>query len=149
MNTTYTITTRKTGATNAIDYKALPEVSQEFVIQYGLKQILNDCHSDLKQADFETPEAFKKAVDDVVADKIANLQEGKLRVNGERLDPIAKAMLDIAIIGLKKAKGLTTKAATEAAKALDLEAVPGLREKAVKHLKAQEKLMEGLDLSNI
>lgn len=48
---TYNIAISKAEATLAVDFATLSPAVQDYVITYGLKQMLNDCHSQVKASD--------------------------------------------------------------------------------------------------
>lgn len=83
MSNIYTIRIAKTNQTLEIDFKTLPEATKQYVIQYGLKQCLNDAHSAFK----DVAEAKGQ-----VEAKLEALQNGSvtLRATAERVDPIVK-----------------------------------------------------------
>lgn len=65
---------RKVVKTLDVDFDAMPDNAKAYVIEYGLKQILNDVASDsAKQAD---PAAYKIGK---ATDKLANLMAGSIR----------------------------------------------------------------------
>lgn len=111
-----TINIGKIGQTREVDFNALPEASRNFIIGYGLQQVLNDCHASVQRKDFESDDAWHKAVAERVDTKLAALAEGKItiRTGGTRepVDPVqkivhqqAKAIITAAI----KAKGVKVK----------------------------------------
>lgn len=102
----------KTGV--VVEVAELPKVASDFVFNYGLKQILNDCHSSIKRADFKTEEEFVSTVMEAVNRKIAALVAGNIsvRVAKEALAPIDKIiqrMAQAAIRAALKAKGVAVK----------------------------------------
>lgn len=150
----------KTGQTVSIDKGALPQVSNDFIFAYGLRQILNDCHSSIvaKTWDEEKDGNFSEAVMAAVADKIAALATGDIttrRAAGEPVDPVARRVLRIARERIKSAlkaqKGLTIKAYGEEAydelvsKYIDKNA-EALEKQAKAELKKEAETVVDLDL---
>lgn len=112
------ININKTGQSVEVSFDELPQTSQDFIVTYGLRQILNDCHSSLVRAKFEgTDEQFAEAVMDAVEEKLGALLSGDIttRKAGARLpaDPLMAEAVKIAREEVKKAlakKGFTIKA---------------------------------------
>lgn len=102
----YTIHIGKIEATRDVDFAAFTDAVKDYVITYGLTQILNDAHSQLtvKIKDesgnrIDNPEYTPDNVAALVDKKLAALIEGKLR--GERMpkesaDPVKALMAKIA-----------------------------------------------------
>lgn len=110
------ITINKTASIVEVDYDNLPDNSKAFILNYGIRQILNDCHSSIIRKDFETNEAFAKAVSDAVSAKITALAAGDLTIrrggSSQPADPVEREALAIARAEIKsaaKAKGLSLK----------------------------------------
>lgn len=123
MTNIITVTIGKTGAAHEIDFAALPETSQQFIITYGLKQLLNDAHASItpkayKPEDFDGL-SFAEAVNAAVEEKLNRLFEGTLAIRAgtrEPSDPRAKIIHQLAKDALRealKAKGLNFKAIGE------------------------------------
>lgn len=111
MTKNVTIAVRKINQSREVDFASLPQVAQDFVIQYGLTQILNDCHSSIKAADFEAEGEFAKAVANAVDAKLASLVAGDLtrRNAAAPIDPVerkARQFAQAAIFDAAKAKGI-------------------------------------------
>lgn len=95
----------KTGHKVEIDFESLPEQSQRYLIEYGLKQSMNDCRSG-------EPDA-KKAID-LVERKLAALVSGSLRIVGRTgMDDVATEIVAMFApvafpkLGTTKAKEVT------------------------------------------
>lgn len=154
----------KTGQSVEVDFKALPANSQEFIINYGLRQMLNDCHSALTVKGWEgTQEAFNEAVMKAVSDKLAAIASGDLSIRkagkAEPVDPVERLALRMARELIKDAlaaKKLTIKkigeekfeSLVEAKMEKDGEA---LRKEAKAQLKRKADLQaaEDIDLSDL
>lgn len=112
------ITINKIGTVVDVDFDKLPANSQEFIKNYGIRQILNDCHSSTIRKDFDTQEAFVAEVSESVNVKIAALVAGDLAIRrgGASLpsDPVEREVLSIAREEIKNAlrskKNLSIKA---------------------------------------
>ena len=106
---TITITINKTGTT--LETGDFPQVSRDFIFNYGLRQILNDCHASIQRKDFvvgddedqyadddEAHKAFVAAVNARVEAKLAALKSGDLstRRGSGAVDPLTREMLAIA-----------------------------------------------------
>ena len=108
-----TIIINKTGESVAVGFDGLPEVSKAFVINYGLRRILNDYHSSVQAKDYPELADFHKAVMEAVRGKLAALESGQLttrRASAEPVDPIGKIAYRMAKETVAKAlrtKGLT------------------------------------------
>lgn len=81
MNNTFTIAISKAKTNVEVDFNALPEVSKNYLIAYGLKQRLNDVHSQINAAEENAP-ALALAL---VEQAIKALQDGTTRVAGSRV----------------------------------------------------------------
>lgn len=107
------ITINKTGT--IVETGDFPTNSREFIFNYGIRQILNDCHSSIKRADFETDEQFAEAVNGAVNAKLKALESGDLtirRASSEPVDPVERVALRMskeAIRGALKKAGITVK----------------------------------------
>ena len=80
---------RKINAQVEVDFDALPETSKAFVIDYGLKQLLNDSVASKDD---------KLEIADTVDRKLAALVDGSVRISstGRASNPLAKAAMDYA-----------------------------------------------------
>lgn len=63
----------KLGFDIEVDYDNFPEKSKEFIIDYGLKQLINDSHSGINKEDVE-------AIQTAIQNKVAQMEEGLLGV---------------------------------------------------------------------
>jgi len=99
----------KADTTIEIDFESLPEVSKDYVINYGLTQALNDAVAPLAVIDGKVC-VNKKPLDDTSADKFAEIVLGRVqkkidaliagtvRIAGTRVgDPIKAEAIEIAI----------------------------------------------------
>jgi hypothetical protein len=106
-NNQITIMINKTGQEVSITPTELPETSKAFIFAYGLKQILNDCHSSIKQSEYGTLEEFHAAVNEVVNNKLDAIVSGTItqRTSGNRIvsNPIEKIVLRLAREAIKAA----------------------------------------------
>lgn len=87
MNTTFTVEIKKTGETRTINFAALPVESQEYVIEYGLKQKLNDGHAMFTEEKYPDETERARLVTARVDDTVARLQSGDLARRGRTTDP--------------------------------------------------------------
>lgn len=96
------VTIGKLNESVEIDFGALPEVSQAFIIQYGLKQLLNDA-----LVSGETDDERRG----LVHKKLDGLKSGMLRSASTRTsDPVAREVKRLATINADKwARGQTGK----------------------------------------
>lgn len=113
---TIQIIINKTG--RIVETGDLPQNAKDFVFEYGLKQILNDCHSAIKRADFKTEEEFVSAVNSAVDKKLAAIESGQLTIRkaAEPLNPLEKIINRLgveAIAGALKRKGIARKTLEE------------------------------------
>jgi hypothetical protein len=156
-----TLAIGKIGATKEIDLKAFPQESNEFIFQYGLRQLVNDCHASIKRADFESDEAFINAVNERVNAKILQIMEGKLSMRSgkraEPVDPVQKIIHRIAKEAVKQAlgkKGVKLKDLPEGKFDELVDSYIASREEeltttAKAELKRQEKFQADIDLGDL
>ena len=95
----FSILIKKTGAVLAFDRDKLPAQSITYLIEYGLKQSLNDAHSGVKPADYQnedgewltpTSEAqFAADVTEAVAKRETQIRTGAVPRSGVVIDPEA------------------------------------------------------------
>jgi hypothetical protein len=118
-DTMTTIIINKTGRSVDINESDIPTNAKEFIFNYGLRQMLNDCHSSLVAKDWDTEKDgdYATAVNKVVDAKIAQILAGDLttrRGSSEPIDPVERMALRIAREAVKNAlkskKGLSIKA---------------------------------------
>lgn len=121
MKTMFEISVAKAQETFAIHFAELPAASQAFVIEYGLKQLLNDSTASLKVGNegIESIEDLKEFATNAAQGKIDALEAGTIgtRATAER-DPFKAAMREGAIKMLNdalKAKGIKIKDIDKAA----------------------------------
>lgn len=69
---------KKTGQIVDVDFNQLPEASQHYLIMYGLKQRLNDCHSDITETAYPDQKARFDLVTSAVEEVLGALKEGKV-----------------------------------------------------------------------
>ena len=138
---TITITINKTGTT--LETGDFPQVSRDFIFNYGLRQILNDCHASIQRKDFVVGDkdgeyaddaaaqaAYVQAVNARVKAKLAALESGDLstrRASGP-VDPVARETLVIAKEEIRLALQR---------KGIKLKAVKNLDELIAAHVEAQ------------
>lgn len=93
----FTIGIKATGDSHEIDFAALPEASRDFIVAYGLKQLLNDAHVSEKEVD------AKRALIDK---KLAKLRDGTLGIREAReaTDPVYAEAIRMAKAAYKAAK---------------------------------------------
>lgn len=96
---------RKCGAHVAVDWNALPDHVKVFVQDYGLRQILNDCHSSEKE-----PELAMSLVEK----KLDALMAGTIKQGRTASDPFSAWLKAKLIDIVSQSKGITKKAAGEA-----------------------------------
>lgn len=142
---------KKADRSVAVDFGALPQVTQDFVVKYGLTQILNDCHSQLTK---DSPDFSQENVMALVNKKLDALARGDLsRKRGEKTvsgDTVESMMFDIACeeikAGLAKA-GIKIKATDlkERAKARVAGHADRLRAKAETRLAELAELADDID----
>jgi hypothetical protein len=93
------ISINKIGVAVDVDFGALPEVSQQFIINYGLRQVLNDAHASIQLRDFPEGEGFKDAVENAVNTRLGALVSGDLttkRGGGLPVDPVQREVIRMA-----------------------------------------------------
>lgn len=105
----FNISVAKAQASFMVRFAELPEASQDFIIAYGLKQLLNDSVASLKIGNEGIPDsaALEELATDTVNGKIALLESGEIKTRnsgGAAMSPLeaeiirqAKAMLRNAV----------------------------------------------------
>lgn len=152
------ITINKTNATREIDFDSLPDNAKSFVIEYGLKQLLNDCHSSIARKDYESQEDFEKDVHEKVDAKITSLKDGSLTIRSASVrapaDPVGKEVHKIAndiLLEAIRAHGTTKKAiGAEKWNALLSDLIEKNKDsytkQAKKNIKEREELNAGIEI---
>ena len=148
-----TIKINKTGL--LLETSDFPQEAKDFIFDYGLRQILNDCHSSIKRADFETEEAFAAEVNATVTAKLKALEEGKFTVRSggtrEPVDPVAKIVFRSAkdvVTAAIKSKGVKVKDLAEGVMdKLIADYIEANREQLTKEAKAQLKKAEAIEVN--
>lgn len=122
-----TIEIRKLNSTVEVDFHKLPETAQAFIINYGLKQVLNDAHSQVvwKRNDgtmvygedtAEAQEQYAKDVMSAIDEKLEALQSGQITTRKagtpKIVNPIereAYRLVSVIILDAIKVQGLNKK----------------------------------------
>jgi hypothetical protein len=75
------------------------------IFEYGLTQMLNDCHSNVTEKAYPDTDERRHAVSEAVADKLGDLYNGIVRSfgGGRTSDPVARRATSIAYDKLKAA----------------------------------------------
>lgn len=102
----YNILISKTGETLAVDFDAMPEHVKAHIIEYGLKQKLNDAHS--QHTEKSDPSGYVEKSRAAAAKCLENLMAGELRANraSSALAGFDLAFVTWAIAHKAKLKGL-------------------------------------------
>lgn len=120
MTTEFTIQISKAAQAVVIDFDAMPADVQAHIVEYGLRQKLNDRLSDMSAAKGHSPADMMTEVNELIAAMMAG--EVTMRA-GRTADPVAKQAhtigIDRARSAMRKAKGLWTERAS--AKGMKLE----------------------------
>ena len=74
--TTYTVVVAKTGDSFEYDWDTLPEASREFVIDYGLRQYVNDGHAGATVKAFPNETERLAAAREGAAERDTNIRAG-------------------------------------------------------------------------
>lgn len=136
----------KADASFPIDFDALPEASRRFLVEYGLRQKLNDTVSDPKYKDAKLAHA-------AVTDTIDGLESGDFRRGGgggPRLSPVEVAMRQLvvdALVAKGHKKADATKAAPGVIERSAPEAVAAIREKAEALVAKARNALDGIELT--
>jgi hypothetical protein len=78
---TFKVNVAKIGETREVDFSKFPATIQRYLIEYGLKQKLNDCHASITEK--SDPDDWQDKVRVAVDSCLENFMEGKLpRSNG-------------------------------------------------------------------
>lgn len=111
----------KTGQSFELDFDALPDVSKEFLVEYGLRQKLSDTVSDSEKFPKDSDAAREQVQEtyDALLKGIVRRKRG-----GARLDPIETIMREYTIDSLREQHGYNATDAKAAA--------PGVIEKTRK-----------------
>jgi hypothetical protein len=155
---TYNITIAKTSQNFAIDFDTLPESSKNYIIGYGLKQCLNDCHSAFKDV-AEAKDIVQSKVDALLSGQCSLKSSGATRVANPIEREVQARCLTFLVSQTKKkpkdikailaANNLTASGFLESKGEAGVKIVSDFRRKAEADAKANAKLGEGfvLDLS--
>lgn len=120
----------KIGQTLTVDESKLPQASQDFIWQYGLRQILNDAMASAKAGKDSNDEA-KDSARALAEKRLANLMSGTFRASPIREgDPVRKRALELASHAIAKDAKFRAWLTDGGLKASDKEAVAKLRELA-------------------
>lgn len=119
------VTIKKLDHSVEVDFDKLPEVSQNHIVAYGFKQILNDCHSEhvwktreglfpfiedakkLGEGEPEARKSYKSAVLAAVEVKIAALESGDISTRKPAVPD--RPETNVIIDWMVRDKGLTKK----------------------------------------
>jgi hypothetical protein len=128
----------KTAQTFSTEWDKLPEATRTYLAEYGLRQVLNDCHS----AEKDREEAAK-----LVSAKFADLEAGVIRKGGggARLDPVEAEARAIVIAALVK-KGYSKTDATKAAPDTLAKQSDEVRESIMEKARANVEARKGVDI---
>lgn len=100
----HTITIAKAAKNVVVDFDALPDVSKAYIIEYGLRQSLNDATASLKRDEYKTDGEFQDAALAVAEKKLAGILSGELRQSVGRIgDPIEAEYMRLAIAAISTA----------------------------------------------
>lgn len=101
---TYSINVNKLNESVAVDFEALPDNAKQYVIEYGLKQIVNDSHSGIKD---------KEEVKAVIERKLQALAEGNITIRrGGSSNPHSR-VVEAIVDDLKNFLGIQKKQSRE------------------------------------
>ncbi len=148
----------KIGETLNVDLTRMPRESIEFVTEYGLKQLLNDCHASITPKMYPDKGELTRAVIEAVNNKVEALYNGSIRSGGgggRTIDPVTALARKFAELDIKSAmarKGIKLSEYRPAMAATLVEANMGTTEpgkvdyfaKAAKEVKLNS---AGIDLS--
>lgn len=73
---THTVTIGKSGVSYDFDTETLPAQSLAYLVEYGLKQSLNDVHAAVARKNFKTDEEFVESVNGKVATRVQQIVSG-------------------------------------------------------------------------
>jgi CRISPR/Cas system CMR-associated protein Cmr5 small subunit len=153
-----TINIAKAAKSLSVDFAALPENSQQYIIEYGLRQTLNDATASLKKEDYANEAAFNEAALGVAQKKLDGILSGELRQQAGRIgDPVEAEFMRLAVVAVsnvivkkgKKLSDYTMKQLRERA----AEAIEAFPEQAAKwrataeaNVAAKAGLSDGIDV---
>lgn len=117
----------KIGASVDVDYAAFAANVQEYVVAYGLTQILNDAHSSVTEKAEPNTAKREAAVMALVEKKLAALVSGNvhMRSGGSRKDRVTARAIEIALGHVKPIKGTDGKRDAKAIRKAAIAAVDG------------------------
>lgn len=96
---TFNIDINKINSNQEVDFDKLPDNAQRFIIEYGLRQILNDAHSQCIVKNYDDMEELKSDVESAIKAKLGALQSGEIttrRATHKPADPIEAEAIKIA-----------------------------------------------------
>ena len=99
-----TITIAKAGKSVEVDFDALPEVSRTYIVEYGLRQSLNDATASLKRDEYKSDAEFQDAAFAVANKKLDSILSGELRQSVGRIgDPVEAEYIRLAVAAISTA----------------------------------------------
>lgn len=111
----------KVETTLRVEFSKLPVAMQQGVVEYGLRQLLNDAHAAISLKDGDTPEEAKTKraeIEGAVNKRLDALQAGTYRFGagggGKRITAFEAALREI-VEGLLRSKGIAAADAKKAA----------------------------------
>lgn len=126
----YTISLKKAETNVFVDFANMPEVSKAHILEYGLRQILNDAMASAKDKDEAESFAMKR---------LGNLMTGTLRASPNReADPVKAEAVRIATGKIKNAPAFKRWLTDNDLKPADKDAVAKLRELAGEYAKRDD-----------
>lgn len=134
----------KTETEREVDFDGLPENVQAYVIEYGLRQILNDAHSTVTEKAFPDPDERAEQVEALVDAKLKAMLAGDVSIRNVTRDPVKARMLTIALRHVQKVKTadgkVDVKATRAAAEAILKKKGPLYRDLAESQIRAEKEL---------
>ena len=102
--TALNIAINKASTSIKVEFDDLPDHVQQFVVEYGLRQILNDCHSGEKDPELAMA---------LVEKKLAAMMAGEIKAGRTSADPFSAWLKPKLVALIANQAGVTKKAATE------------------------------------
>ncbi len=96
----FNIKITKAGIERAIDFDALPIASQNFIIAYGARQLLNDATAPVNETTYPKPDERLAAAVAAVDKKFQRMLDGDLEIresSGTRGDPVRTLAITLAV----------------------------------------------------
>lgn len=100
----YSIAIAKAAKSVDVDFDNLPEVSQKYFLEYGMRQALNDATASLKRSECSSQTDFNAKALAMVQKRLDGILKGELRqTTGRIADPLEAEVMRLAVSTISNA----------------------------------------------